>query len=169
MPNQDNPYQAPQANLELETTGALASRWSRLFAALIDGLLMLAIQLPVMYFNGYFDGASADDWEPALTQEITAAIFGVVVFLLVNGYLLKNHGQTIGKRLLGISIRDMQGNLCDFVPMVLKREILWQLVVYIPVSGGFIVLADVLTIFRKDRRCLHDLLAGTQVINVKTA
>jgi uncharacterized RDD family membrane protein YckC len=31
-------------------------------------------------------------------------------------------------------------------------------------AGGFIVLIDALLIFKKDRRCLHDIVAGTRVV-----
>jgi hypothetical protein len=33
--------------------------------------------------------------------------------------------------------------------------------------GGILSLADMLFILRKDRRCIHDLVAGTQVLNVE--
>jgi len=147
----------------------LASLGARFVASLLDGLLLLAIFLPVIYFTGYFNGMAGDDWQPSLVQEITYAVFGIVVYLLLNGYLLKKYGQTVGKWMMGIGIRDMQGNLCDFVPMVLKREILWQLIANIPVVGIFIVLVDILFIFRADRRCMHDLLAETQVLAIKKA
>jgi len=167
MSNQENPYQAPKAHLELEKSTILASRGARLAAALIDMVLMLLIQLPVLYFYGYFDGF----WqglEPTLAQEIVAGAFGITIFLLVNGFLLKNHGQTVGKRLLGISIRDMQGNLCAFLPMLFKRELIWNLVVYVP-FGFIVILVDCLMVFRGDRRCLHDLVADTQVVNILRA
>jgi hypothetical protein len=32
--------------------------------------------------------------------------------------------------------------------------------------GTFLVLVDVLFIFRKDRRCVHDHIAGTRVVNL---
>lgn len=38
--------------------------------------------------------------------------------------------------------------------------------VYIPVIGQYISILNYLFVFRKNRRCLHDLIAGTQVINV---
>jgi len=164
MSNQENPYQAPQANLELQTSALLASRGARLAAALIDLLLMLLIQLPALYFYGYFDGFLQGQ-EPTIMQEIGAGAFGITSFLLVNGFLLKNHGQTVGKRLLGISIRDMQGNLCAFLPMLFKRELIWSLLAYVP-FGIALIFVDFLMIFRSDRRCLHDLVADTQVVNV---
>jgi len=168
MSNQENPYQAPQSNLEHEVIDAhLASRGARFAAALIDGLILLAICIPALLGFNYFDGVMEDDWSPSFIQEVMATILYVFIFLVVNGYLLNKYGQTIGKRLLGIAIRDMQGNLCPLVPMVLKREILWTVVAAIPISGGLIALADILMIFRKDRRCLHDLVAGTQVVSLR--
>jgi len=40
------------------------------------------------------------------------------------------------------------------------------LVSQVPQVGGLIGLVDILFIFGKERRCLHDLLAGTRVVNV---
>jgi len=34
----------------------------------------------------------------------------------------------------------------------------------IPVVGSFFVLIDTLLVFRADRRCVHDLIAGTKVV-----
>jgi len=169
MSNNENPYRAPQSNLEnaAEASIVLVSRGARLGAYIIDLIVILAAYLPMLFFTGYFDGAMDDNWSPSITQEIISTIFVIVIFLIINGHLLSKYGQTVGKRVLGISIRDMQGNLCPFVPMVLKRYVLWVAVEAIPISGGFIALADTLMIFRQDRRCLHDLVAGTQVINVK--
>jgi uncharacterized RDD family membrane protein YckC len=30
--------------------------------------------------------------------------------------------------------------------------------------GGLLAVVDVLFVFRRDRRCLHDLVAGTRVV-----
>ena len=35
-----------------------------------------------------------------------------------------------------------------------------------PAIGGIIQLVDILFIFRDDRKCIHDLIAGTVVISV---
>jgi hypothetical protein len=47
--------------------------------------------------------------------------------------------------------------------LLLKRYLPVQVVGSIPVLGMFASLVDVLFIFRDDRRCVHDLIAGTQV------
>jgi uncharacterized RDD family membrane protein YckC len=36
----------------------------------------------------------------------------------------------------------------------------------IPYAGGLITLVDLLLIFGKERRCLHDLMADTIVVDV---
>ena len=36
----------------------------------------------------------------------------------------------------------------------------------IPFAGGIFSLIDCLFIFREDRRCIHDLIAGTKVVDV---
>ena len=59
------------------------------------------------------------------------------------------------------------GELLPLVPLVLKRNLLVQLIGAIPIAGGFINLVGILMIFRSSRRCLHDELAGTKVIKVK--
>ncbi|MNT88741.1 RDD family protein [compost metagenome] len=48
--------------------------------------------------------------------------------------------------------------------LLLKRYLVWWLLAYIPVVGMLVVLVDYLFIFRADRRCLHDLAAGTRVV-----
>jgi len=36
----------------------------------------------------------------------------------------------------------------------------------IPYAGSFVALLDVLFIFRRDQRCIHDHLAGTVVVKI---
>ena len=57
---EDNIYKAPQADLKTPQAddNFLASRWSRLAAAIIDGFIYMPIMLPLMYFTGGFDGVT---------------------------------------------------------------------------------------------------------------
>ncbi len=47
------------------------------------------------------------------------------------------------------------------------RYFLMHVLAQIP-GANLLLMADPLLIFRKDKRCLHDLLAGTQVVDLKT-
>lgn len=167
MDNLQNPYQAPQAELTAQSAAEplLASRWTRLGAALIDGLVMSVVTVPVAYFSGTFEAAQ-QGIEPSLAQQLLSLVVGIAVFLLINGQLLKNHGQTLGKRLLKIAIVTLDGQVPELGTLLLKRYLVWWLLAYVPIVGMFVVLVNYLFIFRADRRCLHDLLAGTRVVQL---
>jgi uncharacterized RDD family membrane protein YckC len=51
-----------------------------------------------------------------------------------------------------------------FVKASLLRSFVNGLIGSIPVVGAAYSLVDICFIFRDDRRCLHDLLAGTKVV-----
>ncbi len=89
--------------------------------------------------------------------------------LIVNVVLLTLRGQTIGKLCLGIQVvRCPEGSKAGFIKAVMLRSILFTILiftgfVYFGGVGLSLLLADCLMIFRKDRRCLHDLVADTLV------
>lgn len=165
----ENPYQSPNADLmstPRENDGdamPLASKWARLFGAIIDGIIGILIALPFWILIGGFDMLTGGE-EPPLHYTIFGGIYGFAAFLLVHGYLLKTYGQTVGKKMLGTRITDMQGNLPVFGTLVLKRYLPISVVSVIPVVGPLLTLIDILFIFRSDRRCVHDLIADTQVL-----
>ena len=51
-----------------------------------------------------------------------------------------------------------------FVRGVALRSWVFGALAFIPSVGGLAFLADLLHVFRRDRRCLHDLVAGTTVV-----
>ena len=92
---------------------------------------------------------------------VVIAVLALLAYPIVQVVLLVEYGQTIGKRLGGIRIVMMSaGENGGFVPNVLLRAWLNFIIGIIPLYG----LVDVLFIFREDRRCIHDLIAGTRVI-----
>jgi len=152
--------------LENTTQKALATRWSRLWAALIDAVLAMAITVPLMiYFNVWELAAQG---EVPIEVLIKPAVISWGLFFVMHGYLLKNYGQTIGKKILGISIVTLDGSKPDFWPLIIKRYLPLALVSYVPLVGRHMPIIDALFIFRRDKRCLHDLIAGTMVVNFST-
>lgn len=161
----ENPYAPPEANVEVAEAGqtVLAGRGARLGGAVIDTIISFAIILPVMKFSGA--------WERALTQEQTIfellglSVLSFILFLAVHGYLLANYGQTVGKRLVKTRIVSVQDErILPFPRLVGLRYLPVAFVSQIPLLGPILSLVDVLYIFREDRRCVHDLIAGTKVI-----
>jgi len=95
---------------------------------------------------------------------------GMTLFLLLNGYLLATAGQTIGKRLVGTRIVNVSDErIPKFLTLVGARYGSTWLIGLIPGVGNLYGFVDALFVFRNDRRCLHDWIAGTKVINAQTA
>lgn len=164
----DNPYAPPGSNLDIgeadKHPDALATKKDRFFAAIIDGIIMLVIAVPAMYLLGLYEYAAKGETAPFLTVAV-GAVFGFLTYTLVNGYLLSKYGQTVGKRLLNIKIVNMEGAQLPLTRILLLRVLPIQLLGFIPTFGNLLALIEVLFVFRQDRRCIHDLIAGTQVVN----
>lgn len=143
----------------------LATRWKRLGGALIDSLTLMVIIIPIMLVTGVLQNAS-NGRPMTFGQQVLFVVIGLVIFTLLHGYLLYSRGQTIGKVVVKTKIVDLEGNKPDIGKLLGLRYYIFSILSLIPLVGNFVGLIDALFIFRQDRRCLHDLLAGTQVIDV---
>ena len=94
---------------------------------------------------------------------------GFVLFVAMNGYLLAKRGQTVGKWVVGTRIVYASNDGLPTLATTLgvRYGVVW-LINLIPIVNNVFGLIDALFIFRRDRRCLHDLIAGTKVINVES-
>ncbi len=160
----DNFYAPPLAHVEdvRGTTLELASRLRRLVAALIDGLLQgvgaWAIVF-VVWNGGPFGGG--------MTSGIGFGVLaGFAAFLIIQGYLLANHGQTVAKRVMGMRIVRSDGSRASAARLIGRRYLLNMVLSVIPVLGWLYGLVDALMIFRDSRQCVHDNLADTIVVKV---
>jgi uncharacterized RDD family membrane protein YckC len=79
--------------------------------------------------------------------------------------LLVRHGQTVGKRVLGMRILRSDGTRCSPGRIIGLRYGVGFLLTVIPVVGSLYALLDALLIFRGSRKCLHDNIADTIVVN----
>ena len=160
-----NPYQAPisvDANtnkLEFE----LASRWQRLGGVMIDGVIATIITMPAMFYFGFFEYIK-NGQEPPFQLTLSFSIIGFFIFLALHGYLLSTSGQTIGKRVVGTKIVSLENELLSLQSVVGKRYLPIMVATQIPLVGQFVGFIDMLFIFGKQKRCLHDLIAGTKVV-----
>lgn len=168
--NADNPYAAPEADLtvteEVSTAGELADRSTRFVAAFLDGIIGLVCNVPLLYVLGIWK-YSAEGQAPPLGLTLASGALGFGIFVLIHGRFLKRDGQTIGKKMQGIRIVDLDGNIPDFGKLILLRYLPIAAVAQIPLAGPFLTMLDPLFIFRRDRRCLHDLIAGTKVVRAR--
>ncbi|MDH7452488.1 RDD family protein [Luteimonas composti] len=161
---QHNPYGSPEAAVADLAHGNLAGRGERLGAAIIDTIILLVVMVPLMLVGGYWQMAMAAGGEVPFGAALLWAAIGFAVFAAVQWYPLDAGGQTWGKRLLGIRIVDMTGAKPPVGRLLLVRYLPVHAVGNVPVVGMVLGLVNVLLIFRGDRRCGHDLVAGTQVV-----
>jgi uncharacterized RDD family membrane protein YckC len=119
--------------------------------------------------------------------------------LLPQGILLVRRGQTLGKWMMGIAIRRPDGSLPRPARILLRRAIPVGVLIHLPLVlalaillagidvrellalpsqsllralvGAVQVLAtiDIVSIFRADERCVHDLVADTVVVVARGA
>ena len=170
--NQDNPFAAPEADItpqvrvEKRKKSPLADRGTRFVASLVDGIVNMLYGLPILYAFGFFDYLGRQEQLP-FGRLAACGILSYLAFIAVHGYFLYKKGQTLGKLATGIRIADLHGKVPNFGKVLLLRYLPINLCAFIPLVGTFLPLVDVLFIFREDRRCLHDLLAGTKVVKTK--
>ena len=156
----------PETFVEYEPN-QLASRGKRLAAAVLDIFIFFPLVVLVAQPLGLInisDPAKMQGFN--LDQTMQLFIIGQVLFLLVQGYLLHTQGQTIGKKMLKIRIVSLDDELLGIGQLYFVRYLTFSLIAQIPIIGALISMVNVLFIFGQDRRCLHDRLAGTKVIEV---
>ena len=164
-------YKAPATTSEEPGTTdgpELAGRGRRLGAYVIDTIIAGIVLVAVAYFNPGPLGVTMLDILGTGGREMSVegSIWFLIIFMAINSYLLLTKGQTLGKWMLGIRIVDAESNgAATAVKLLGLRYVLVLLVRAIPIIGDLLGLADALFIFRGDRRCAHDLIAGTKVVS----
>lgn len=153
----------------------LAGRGARFLARCLDNLALglpggLAAGAVVLTYPGGFKA-----WEAAKPVGPMPLWFWLLFLALLTPVVicdclwLRHHGQTIGKRALGIRLVRSDGTLPSLSRVICLRTAVVGLMEAIPLVGLMVALLDCLFIFGKDRRCLHDLIADTWVVRVQRA
>lgn len=160
----DNPYRAPAvpsrpADRPVTSTTGLAPRSARLAAVLIDHLCLFAAVTPSLAVFVYLARTSGTHGlEPLFGG---AVIISVVALSVVQIALLIGNGQTIGKNVMRIRIVDHEDrSRTPWTRAVGVRYLLNFALGQIP----FYFVVDVAFIFGPERRCLHDRLSRTTVV-----
>ncbi len=129
------------------TLPTIATKSDRLFAQVINYGILLGLTIPLALIEaGWIRNA------------------GIALVLFYGGlqcYHLVRSGQSIGKKVMKIRIVDEKTlDKASFEQVIFYR---WFCMGFLSGVPGLAVV-DVLMIFRKDRRCLHDFLASTLVV-----
>ncbi len=166
-----NPYAAPLTNVVSSAMLPqlnLASRGVRLGARLLDGFIVLAVMaLPTI--PGFVAIAQADsagklenDFPVYAMYWFGAAFLASCGLLVWNAMWLAQHGQTIGKRMLGIRVVRFPSGLPAGAAKAFWLRAVVNFVIsnIVPLYG----IVDACFIFSENKRCVHDLIAETTVV-----
>ena len=160
----------------VDNTAALSKRF---WAFMLDGFFMMMALILLMQSMGLLDPTTSNDMQAAQaelqarvnalsdSQKSLLAISPFIIFFVLHGFLLQQYGQTIGKRIMGIAIVTMDNQKPAFFMLIVQRYLSQWVMGMVPVIGILLRLADILAIYRPDRRCIHDHLAKTKVIDLK--
>ncbi len=153
----------PPAAPEQDNT---ANRMQRFLAGMIDGFIGMAVSIPLFNHYGIWQLMQTGGEIPTKVSIIMTA-YSLLMFFALHGLLLHRYGQTLGKRMLGLAIVMADGQRPSFSHLILNRYLPQWIAGLVPMVGPLLSMIDVLFIFRDDKRCVHDLIADTKVIDLK--
>lgn len=134
------------------------SRWKRLFGSIVDsiaGMVAVGIGLGLAMLIGSASGGEPDA-SLFLVMFIVPAMLGIC-----QCYMIAVDGRTVGKYCVKSKIVNINGRPPGFFQGIVMRIIVIGFLGMIPFFG----LLNVCWIFNPPKRCLHDLIAGTYVID----
>jgi uncharacterized RDD family membrane protein YckC len=174
----ENPYLPPTADLNNgrpvrpHAGDAPVHPGFRFLAALVDWLLFLSFMFLAASLSGtsytYNHTLSSLVVFIAIASKSAIGWILLLAWVGVNGlqaYKIATTGQSLGKRLMKMKIVRPNGDSVGFSRGVLLRcWLVYLITVLVPFGLGFILyFVDAVFIVRADRRCFHDLIAGTRV------
>ncbi|RYY02571.1 MAG: RDD family protein [Gammaproteobacteria bacterium] len=179
QPNDMNRAPDPINRGPIDNTASYGKRFA---AFMLDSLLIgMAVAIMFEYLGLGPDQAQATDMETAIklmaaklealskTQQYLLLIFPYLMFFILHGFSLFQSGQTIGKRIVGIAIVTLDNQKPAFLPLIFNRYLTQWVIGLVPGFGFLLRVADILAIFWTNKRCVHDLIAKTKVIDLKVA
>ena len=184
--SEENPYAAPAPDLadapsdpSIPGPHNHASLGERLLGKIIDTLVIL----PVIFLIGLvfaiiftkalsenpntlqkLSGNSGFEIFPSIVMPLAI----MVIYMAIQWTFWKATGQSIGKKVMKTRIVNLDGSQANVRTIAFKRYGPIAILSMIPVVGGLIGLVDALLVFRGERNCLHDDIAGTRVIKIQT-
>jgi uncharacterized RDD family membrane protein YckC len=159
-----NPYAPPRAVVGdvVRARGIVhADPGTRLGAVLLDGLIMAGMMAgPILV--GFLAASIVGAGQRGLAMAVgpVLGLVGVLVWSLLTIRYVRENGQTIAKKIVGIKVIRSDGSPASLGRIFWMRNVVNGLLGVIPLYN----LVEVLFIFGDARQCLHDKIADTIVV-----
>jgi len=168
MSNQNHPDLPTRNPLDVPSI-RLAGIEKRLLGALIDLLVTVFSVVPgfALLIADLFQMDGQYKMGTLSFTGIALMVSAMLVLLLVQLYLAATRSQSIGKFLVKTQMLDSETRQpAGFFKTVIMRIFICGLIRLIPIFGWVYLVVDFCFLFRSDRRCVHDMIAGTVVVDV---
>ncbi|MDP7232463.1 MAG: RDD family protein [Dehalococcoidia bacterium] len=152
-----------------QKTFKLGGKIERLAAFIIDELIAIICLLPLG--TTFFSALGTNDQEMmmnAISGKLEMVLFLTFVPIIIQAYLVTTRGQSIGKIVMSLRIVNAKdGTNPGFLKAFFVRRILPAPLFFLPPILLLYSVVNVLFIFRSDRRCIHDWIGRTIVVESK--
>ena len=138
--------------------------WYRFLAIFIDAIIIGIVQWPVSFAIVFiFSGTSVLDPDAINTSgylfaQLLSTIATWTITAVYYIYFYTKRGATPGKMIFSLKVVDERTGKFLTPGRIILREILGKLVSALLLFIGYLMAA-----FRKDKKALHDIIAGSQV------
>ncbi|WP_329085996.1 MULTISPECIES: RDD family protein [unclassified Streptosporangium] len=138
----------------------LGGRWRRLFAGILDLLVVGLISSPFTYrtvttVTGAESGLSV---QVPYAETLLVAVIGFLYYWLLTAFW---NGQTLGKKIFRLRVADISGKKAGVGQVALRELVTWLM--YSTCCLGWIDVAFIL--FHPRKQAVHDIAARTLVID----
>jgi uncharacterized RDD family membrane protein YckC len=152
----------------------LAGWWSRVAAALIDGLIvgvggiLLMVLIGAIFSAGFFAGDEVGVVSLVVGLFIAFLAFAVVALLYAPWMMARTDGRTLGRMAMNIRVVRANGEPMSF-SFAMLREVAVKWLLFGMIAGsvtfGLAYFVDVLwPLWDEENRALHDIIVDTRVV-----
>jgi len=158
IPQQNAPYtQGTSSQNPANPSLKIANLGRRFFGILLDTLIILLPFLMIGLLIGFWGGLFDEDNQITVLK---AQFIGMFLGILYEAVFLSSPWQASpGKRLLGLKVVDQNGLPISFWRAFGRTAA--------KILSSILLIGYIMAFFTKDKRALHDLMAGTIVIEGK--
>jgi uncharacterized RDD family membrane protein YckC len=139
--------------------------WRRFFAMVIDGFVFTPIAIGLLATTGIFGVIlhPGEDFEGVMAAMLGLSILGIGLLIMISSWLYHTlmesspYQATLGKLVLGSIVTDLEGRRISFARA--NGRFFGKMV-----SGAIFNIGYLMAGFTEKKQALHDILAGTLVI-----